>query len=277
MRTRVVRRAVLIGLTILMLTGCGRQIAQLPGDDLLAIGPDQTALAAVRPDYILAAVEAAGGLPTWLQCRRIDLSGVVAAYRPDNSYYLTEHTFTAFPWSEALRITAHEPQAEFTWLMVVDRFELLKGDANLDVSPLAGAYQNYASAVLQVVTAPARLLDRRTQLSRQPFTVQIRGRAYDPIDARFRISSSAGAGTDETSRAAALYWTNGTYYLNRENSLAEMVWLANPLRQDFLIVWGYDYAPVSADGVRVPTKIEIFRSDAEARIGPRLAKIDLVM
>ena len=203
MHTRVIRCAVLIGLMTLTLIGCGRQAARTPegAGGLLAIGPDDTVLAAARPDYILAAIEAAGGLPTWMECRQIDLHGVVTAYRADGSYYLTEHALAAYPWSEALRVSAQEPQSAFVWQMVGDRFERLEGNASLDVSPLAGGYHDYAAAVLQIVTAPARLLDRTTQLSRQPLPVQIRGQNYDPLEARFGAGRSIAEGQKESSFA----------------------------------------------------------------------------
>jgi hypothetical protein len=278
MRTRVIRRVVLIGLATLTLTGCGRQVATAPeGDGLLAIGPEQTTLAAARPEYILSAIEAGGGLPTWMQCKRLDFRAIVAAYRPEGSYYLTEQTFAVFPWSDAVRISAQEPRSAFVWLLVRGRFEQVKGNAALDVSPLAGGYQDYASAVLQIITVPARLLDRTTQLSRQPLGVQIRGQQYDPIDARFGERKEAVGDKIETSSPAETYWTKGIYYQNRHTSLVDMVWLANPARQDFVIVRGYDYTAAAQTGVLIPTKIEVFRSDSEARIGQRFAKIDLAM
>ncbi len=275
MRTRVIRRAVLIGLIVLTLIGCGRQAARTSPDDdgLLAIGPNHASLAAVRPDHVLEAVEAAGGLARWMECRRVDVGGIVAAYRSDNSYYLTEHSFTIYPWSEAIKVSAREPQGRFVWRLARDRFEQAEGIANRDVSPLAGMYQDYASAVLQIVTAPARMLDRRAQLNRQPLPVQIRGQEYDPIDVRFLSREGAAGGAGRASNAAGLYWTEATYYQSRRSSRVEMIWLASPARQDFLVVRGYDYASVA--GVLIPMKIEIFHSDPESRIGQRIATIDL--
>jgi hypothetical protein len=54
-----------------------------------------------------------------------------------------------------------------------------------------------------------------------------------------------------------------------------MIWLANPAAGKFVVVRGYDYAPIVKDGVLVPTKIEVFQSDAEGAQGQRLALIDL--
>lgn len=272
MGTRVTRRAVPIGLLALTLIGCRSQSSSRPGDRL-AVGPDQAALASVRPDYILAAVEAAGGLPTWMQCRQLDFAGIVTAYRPDGGYYLTEHAFAIYPWSEAVTISAREPQSAFVWQAVGDRFERREGDASLDVSPLAGAYQDYATAVLQIVTAPARVLERRAQLSRRPLPLQIRGIEYDAIDAQFAARQAAEG--KRQAPAAEFFWTNATYYQNHRNSRIEMVWLGNPVRRAFLVVRGYDYETASSDGPLIPTQIEIFRSDAEGRIGTRLVKIDL--
>ncbi len=56
-----------------------------------------------------------------------------------------------------------------------------------------------------------------------------------------------------------------------------MIWLGNASKRRFLVVRGYDYAAAAEGGVLIPHKIEIFRSDAEGRIGQRLVKIDLVM
>lgn len=268
MGTRAIRLAAAAGLVTLMLIGCGRQVSRTPdlSDDLLAVGPGQMALASARPAYTLAALEATGGVSAWMDCRRIDLSGVVSAYRPDGSYYMTEHAYMVYPWSEAIRISAQEPRSRFVWRLVGLQFERLEGDPSLDVSPLAGAYQDYAAALLEISTAPVRLMDEQTRLDRRPLPVQIAGRQYDAIDARF------GIGEGGTPSGTPAYWTNATYFLNRESSRVDMVWLANPLRRNFLVVRGYDYAR-AANGVMVPTEIEILRSDAEARLGTRLATI----
>jgi hypothetical protein len=275
---RVFRRTVLIGLLALTLMGCGRQVTKTPRDagDLLATGPDQTTLA-VRPDFVLAAVEAAGGLPAWMQCKQLSHSGIVTIYRPDGSYYLTEHAYTVYPWSNAVRISAREPRSTFVWQMVGGQFRQLEGDRALDVSPLAGAYPDYAAAVLQIMTAPARLLGQATELTRQPLPVQIRGQQYDPIGVRFQAPQAAVGDEKGKTAIAEPYWTNGVYFQNRQSSRVEMIWLAHAARRDYLVVRGYDYAPAAKGGVLVPTKIEIFRSDAEGGIGRRLIKIDLVM
>lgn len=276
MRTRVIRRVVLVGLLIATLTGCGRQVVRTSedGDDLLATTPDLATLP-VRPQYITAAIDAMGGLPAWTRRERLDLRGIVTADRPGGGHYLTEHAFAVYPWSAALRITAREPRSTFVWRVVGGRFELLEGNASLDVSPMAGVYRSYATAMLQILTTPARLLDRGIRLSRQPLPVQIRGQQYDLIDVQFVVGQAAVEEPAATPGMAGRYWTNGTYFQDRQNSRIDMIWLANAARQDFLVVRGYDYA--TRDGVLVPARIELFHSDAERRIGRRFAQIDLAM
>ena len=278
MCTRVFRHTVLIGLTTLMLTGCGRQAAKTPkdGGDLLAVGPDQATLG-VRLNDVLAVVEAAGGLPAWMQCKSVTSNGVVTIYGQDGSYYLTEHAFVAYPWSYAVRISAREPRSAFVWQMAGGHYQQLAGNPALDVSPLAGAYQDYVAAVLQIMTAPARLLEPSTLLTRQPIPVQIRGQQYDPIDARFQARQVAVADKKDKTPPVEAYWTNGIYFQNSQTARVEMIWLANAAQRRFLVVRGYDYAAAAEGGVLIPRKIEIFRSDAEGRIGQRFVKIDLVM
>lgn len=275
MRTRVIRHVVLVGLLTAILTGCGRQVVRTSedGDDLLATTPD-TATLPVRPQYITEAIDAMGGLPAWTRRERLDLRGIVTAEKPDGGHYLTEHIFTVYPWSAALRITAREPRSTFAWRLVQDRFEMVEGDASLNVSPLVGMYRSYATAMLQILTTPARLLDRGIRLSRQPIPVQIRGQHYDLIDVQFAAHQLAVEERAATPGVAERYWTSGTYFQDRQNARIDMIWLANPARRDFLIVRGYDYA--MRGGVLVPARVEVFRSDAERRIGRRFAQIDLV-
>ena len=66
MVARVIRGVVLIVLTGLILTGCGRQVAQDPTRDpaLLATGPDRDSIS-VPPPFVAASIDIVGGLPAW--------------------------------------------------------------------------------------------------------------------------------------------------------------------------------------------------------------------
>lgn len=193
----------------------------------------------------------------------------MTACERDGYFYLTEHDFVLCPWSEAVQVTAHEPRADLTWQVVHGRYHASQADPNADVSPLRGLSRDYADAVLQIATAPVRMLEDTVLLGPRPATTQIAGQWYLPIDAKYREQT----GSKEASTAS--YWTQGIYFQNQDRSLVDMIWLGNPLTHKFLIARGYDYAPSAGTGVLIPTKIEVFQSDSEANIGPRFALVDL--
>jgi hypothetical protein len=277
MITRATRGAVLIALAALTLTGCGRQVAQDPlaGLDLLATGPDQTTLT-TPPPHVTAAMDATGGVAAWTQAKRLTFEAVISAYQPEGGFYLTEHKFDMCPWGNAVQVSAQEPQTGLTCRIMDGQYSLLNGQGKADTSPLSAWYRDYAEAVFLITTAPVRMLDSNTTLLRKPMPVMLSGAWYYPIEAKFEAKQivSKGLGRDKIT-VIQPYWTQGVYYQNQNGSRVDIIWLGNPTTQKFLIVRGYNYAPIVKDGVLVPTKVEVFQSDAEAVQGQRLALIDL--
>ena len=272
-----VKHAVLIGWAAWALTGCARPVAEAPPSDVdaLATSPEREALS-VPPDYVSNLLESSGGLSLWRQQKRLHAGGVVKLYRPDNSFYLTEHDLDVYPWSNAIRIEANEPRSRFVWLLAQGRYEVLEGLPPLDVSPLAGAYQTYADAVLRIVTAPVRLLDQEVELYHEPTPIRISGQWYQRITAKYspvNVVPKTRGGDDASSVES--YWTDGIYFLNRGAGLIDMIWLGNATTQEYLVVRGYDYGERAGRGLRIPSKVEIFRADAEGTIGDRLAQLDV--
>lgn len=274
---RVIQTVVLTVLTTLIVTGCGRRVAKEPSEDLnlLATGPDREALSVPRP-WVTSAFDATGGMATWTWARQLDFDAVVTANRRDGSFYLTEHELAVYPWSDAIRVVAAEPGGSIVWQVVRGQYRMVSGNSQADVSPVSAFYADYAEAVLQIATAPARMLSRDVTLTRRPNRVQIGGQWYDPIEAKFqgRTIVSKEKGREKTV-VIAPHWTDGIYFQNQDRRVVDVVWLANPAAQKFLLVRGYDYAPLTKGGVLVPTKIEIFQSGPEALPGPRLALIDV--
>ena len=277
MCTRVSRRALCIVWAGLVLTGCrwyGAPKAE-PEADLLAVGPDQEALS-IPPDYVSAAIDATGGLSTWIQTKEQRFAAVVAIYADDGSFYLTEHDVAVYPWSNAITISSHEPRAKFTWQLVDGQYDVKQGDTRLDVSPRAQAGRDYAGALLQIATTPARLLAPGIVLSPRPAPVRIQGQWYQPIEAKFPTQKVVVRKKGEEQIVALdPYWTQGVYYQNQKSRLVDLVWLGNPAAQRFLLVRGYDYVPVQEDGVLAPTKIELFRTDSQETFGVRLFQVDV--
>jgi len=276
MITRVTGRAVLVALASLTLAGCGRQARDPSRDlDLLATGPDSATLSAAPP-HVAAAIEATGGVTAWTQCTKLKFDAVVTAYQSDGGFYLTRHRFYVCPWGDAIQVSAPEPQNGFACRIVEGRYQRLDGEDKVDVSPLSAFYRDYAEAVLQITTAPARMLSDGATLLRKPMPVMISGAWYFPIEAKYpaRQIAAKGAGREKTT-VVEPYWTQGIYFQNQAGSLIDTIWLGNPNTQRFLVVRGYNYARIVSNGVLIPTKIEIFQSDVEAVQGQRLALIDL--
>jgi len=283
MVARVISGAVVVVVAVVTLTGCGRQASRRSAPDLslLATGPDRQVLPTIRPG-VSEALDAAGGLAAWKQCTRIEAGATVTACARDGCFYLTEQDFVICPWSDAIQVTAREPRAAFAWQVVGGQYYPPRADPNLDVSPLQGVRGDYAEAVLQIVTAPVRMLDDGVVLTPRPAVSQIDGQWYLPIDVAYRGAAENlktrrtgnGANTGvETFRPT--YWTQSVYFQDQRRPLVNMIWLGDPDAHKFLVVRGYNYARPAAGGVLIPTKIEVFQSDADASIGPRLALIDL--
>lgn len=277
MTTRVTRGVVVIALAMLTLTGCGRQVTQdsNTGLDLPATGPAQETMP-TPPPHVVAAMDATGGLAAWTRAQRLTFKGVVSAYRPDGDFYLTEHTFNVCPWSDAIQVSGLEPQSGLTCRIVAGQYRRMDREGKADVSPLNACYPDYVGAVLEITTTPVRMLDGNVTLLRKPMPVMISGAWYYPIEAQFKPTEivAKGLGRDKVT-VIEPYWTQGIYFQNQNGSHVDIIWLGNPAAARFLLVRGYNYAPIAADGVQVPTKIEIFQSDADAVQGQRLALVDL--
>jgi hypothetical protein len=244
MLAKGVRWAALIALAVASVTGCQTRTSTSPKVD-----PDAS--------QATSTMDAAGGLATWRQCRQFEVTGVVIAYQEDDSVYLTEHTFHVSPWSHVISISAHEPQSNYVWQLVGHQFLEAEGDPKLDVSQLRQDYQDYAEAILEIMTAPVRLLEWDAKPAVNPTVPMIGGRPYDVIEA----GSPTGV--------------ERAYYRDENSSQIDMIWLADKDRTHFMMVRGYDYASLPPAGVQVPTKIELFRSDPSRQIGFRLAQIDV--
>lgn len=277
MCTRVSRRAVVLALTVVALTGCGRQTAEevTPTVEMLAVGPDEGALAP-RPEYVKAAVDAGGGPATWRRCKRIGVEAVVTIYGQDGSFYLTEQDIDVYPWSRAIQIAAQEPRGTCVSLLAEGQYRLIEGDHSLDVSGLGVSHRDYAEAVLEIMTTPARVLARDVALTRRPEPMRTAGQWYHLMEATYapteRVSKEKGR---TTVVVVEPYWAQGIYYQNRDRSLIDTIWLANAAKGRSILVRGYDYTPVEDGGVLVPTKVEIFQADSQATPGRRLVQIDV--
>lgn len=280
----------LIVVTAFVVSGCQQRKKR----DVTATEPNIEPLVFIA-DYASDTIKATAGMDVWMKTKKLELVGVVTIYegsreegsQPDNSFYLTEHHFEIYPWLNSIKISAQEPQSRFVWQLSEGRLSLLEGDTKLDVAPTGllsktetgVTYRDYADAILNVITAPVRLVDESVGFIKEPGPVKMEGRWYYPIAQTYpapRPTSEEGRGTNDEGRAAAQpYWSKVVFFQNKDNSLIDMVWFAKIDQKKFLAVRGYDYEEIEKGGILAPTKIEIFTTDARAVLEQRVVKIDL--
>jgi len=247
---------------VLAFTFAGCQQEQQQEEVVLAAAPEPASVS-VSSDYAAQAIEAAGGLDAWTKARGLRLDCVVTLYQPDGSYYLSQQSYQVYPWSNSIQISAAEPEGAILWQLSRGQFEVLQGSSEID--ELSGAVPGrcLAATILNIVTAPARLLDDSVQFGRQDSAVKIQGQWYYPIDRQTRSGILSG---ERMAKAV--------FYQNRDNSLIDLLQMGCAETGKSLAVRGYDYDQIEKGGPLVPTRIEIFTTDSQGGSQARLVKID---
>jgi hypothetical protein len=253
----------LILIAVFVFTGCEQK--QNEDADVMTRAPDVEAVS-TPSEEAAGAFKAAGGLSTWMETAKLQLDCVVTFYQPDGSYYLTEQSYVVRPWLNSIQISAEEPQGAFIWKYSKGRFNVLRGAGQIDALPEAVPSRCFAEVILNIITAPARFLDDSVEFSPNPNPVKIQGKWYYPIE---RQSKGIFARVSEA-----------VFYQDRDSSLVDMIRLAclntgAARERTIQYVRGYDYEEVEKEGPLVPTRIEIFESDARDRSQKRVVKIDV--
>ncbi|MGD8500353.1 MAG: hypothetical protein PVJ86_06880, partial [Phycisphaerales bacterium] len=134
--------------------------------EVLARGPDFETIS-VPSDYAARAIEAAGGFNAWTKAKEVHLDCVVTFYQPDGSFYLTQQRYVVYPWSNAIQISAREPQGSFVWQLSKGQFDVLEGSAQAVELPIAAPSRCFAEVILNIITAPVRFLDGSVEFAEQ--------------------------------------------------------------------------------------------------------------
>jgi hypothetical protein len=198
--------------------------------------------------------------------------GVVTFYEPEGSFYLTEQHYEIYPWSNSIRISSKEPASrpdysgvkrpcggEIIWELTDGSF-IVEGDSGVSSGLPAGLSERaFAEAVLFIMTAPVRFLDKSVSFIEETKPVKKEGLWYFPIE---RMDSGV-----------LPYRSKVVFYQNKDNSLVDTIWFSNA-EGLFLSIRGYDYYEGGQGGVLVPTKVEISRTDKYGVVQERLVQID---
>jgi len=247
---------------VFVLAGCGQK--QKEDVDVLVSAPE---VEAIWPpsEEAARAINATGGLDAWKNTTMLELDCVVTFYRPDGSFYLTEQRYEVHPWLNSIQISADEPQGAFVWKLSNGQFDVLQGAGQIEALPKAVPSRCFAEVILNIITVPARFLDGSAEFSKQSTPVKMQGKWYYPINRQGKSYAAEISGA--------------VFYQDRDSSVVDMIRLAcsnsgaagdKPIQY----VRGYDYREVEKAGPLVPTRIEIFETDARDRTQKRLVKID---
>lgn len=262
MRNRISEIICLVLVAVFVLAGCGQKHKE--DVDVLARGQEVEAIS-TPSEEAARAIEATGGLNAWKKTTKLQLDCVVTFYQPDGSFYLTEQLYEVHPWFNSIQISADEPQGTFVWKLSNGQFNVLRGAGQIDALPKAVPSRCFAEVILNIITAPARFLDGSVEFTKQSTPVKMQGKWYYPIDRQ---------GKDLTARIS-----DAVFYQDRDSSLVDMIRLAclntgATREKPIQYVRGYDYEVVEKGAPLVPTRIEIFETDARDRSQKRLVKID---
>ena len=262
MRNRISELVCLVLVAVFVLAGCWQK--QKEDVDVPAMAPEVEAIS-VPSDEAARAIDATGGLNAWKNTKMLQLDCVVTFYRPDGSFYLTEQRYEVHPWLNSIQISADEPQGVFVWKLSNGQFNVLRGPGQIDALPKAMPSRCFAEVILNIITAPARFLDGSVEFSKQSAPVKMQGKWYYPINRQ---------GKDLT-----VSLSEAVFYQDRDSSLVDMIRLAclssgAAREKPIQYVRGYDYQEVEKGAPLVPTRIEIFETDARDRTQKRLVKID---
>jgi len=215
-------------------TGCQRKYKE-DVVEVLDSGPNLEAIS-VPPDYVVRAIEAAGGWNAWTGMKELQLDCVVTFDQPDGSFHLTEQHHVVYPWSNSIQISAWEPQGAFVWQLSKGKFDVLQDSGQSHALPVVIGSSHYAEMILSIITIPARFLDESAGFSKEATALKIQGQWYYPIT---RQSISVVGAELESEPARPL--SKAVFYQDRDSSLVDMILFDYMSGDDFLAVRGYDY------------------------------------
>ncbi|MHC4322931.1 MAG: hypothetical protein ACYSUX_01515 [Planctomycetota bacterium] len=261
MRNRILETISLVLAAVFILAGCKQQQQDVNVMELA----QEADVISVPSDEAMRATEATGGLNAWKKTAKLQLDCVVTFYRPDGSSYLTEQRYEVDPWLNSIQISADEPQGAFVWQFSDGQFNVLQGAGQIDELPSAVPSSCFAEGILDIITAPVRFMDGSVEFSERSEPVRIQGKWYYPINRQEKVFTG---GISEA-----------VFYQDRDSSVVDMIRLTctgTGLARDRKVqyVRGYDYESAEKGTPSIPTRIEIFETDARDRTQKRLVKID---
>lgn len=242
----------------IVLAGCEKTVEKEDSD--LAIDP-MAKVIVMPPEFASLAIDKTGGLEAWGKVRQLQLQCIVTFYDVNAGYYLTEQKVDVFPWSDSIVIAGTELRKAYKWQLSRGKFDILQGTGQLSnfKNQIPSSY--FAEAILDIVTAPVRFMDKSFVYARNSTEVNIQGRLCYPI----KIDKSSGNVSNN----------NTVFYQNKADSRIDMALLTNTSDDTSFLVCGYDYNEINDKGILVPNRIEIYLADENGIVQRQLFRIDV--
>ena len=246
-------------LMFIVLAGCEKNIEKT--DSKLAIDPIAEKVT-MPPEFAYLAIEQAGGMEAWGKVRHLQVNCIVTFFDEEEGSYLTEQKCDVYPWSDSITIAGTESREVYKWQLSEGKFKTLKGVEKLNNFKNQIESECYAQAILNLVTAPVRFMDKSFVYSRDTEEVNIQGRWYCPIRIPAQDTKSDIPGFKTI------------FYQNKADSLVDMILLTCD-DEEYFLVCGYDYMEVKDTDISIPTRIEIHAADKQGFARRQLFRIDV--
>ena len=248
-------------LILFVLTGCIKEYES--EINTLALEP-QAKMISVPTDYFIYSIEAVGGLDNWGKIKQLDFDCLVTYYQSNGSFYFTEQHYDIYPWSNSIQISGEEPQGRYIWQLSQGQFHILEDNEKIRNSIVSNSNSCFAEAILNIFTIPARLLDNSYDFTRGNAPISVHGKLYYPVTRQNR--NVGGNSFDES---------NAVFYQDTNNYVVDMIWFVCQNRDGFILVRGYDYMEVENRDIYIPSRIEIFGTDAQGMSQNKLIRIEI--
>ncbi|MBN1975272.1 MAG: hypothetical protein JW787_16635 [Sedimentisphaerales bacterium] len=245
----------------IVLTGCEKSVKQ---DDVGLAKEPLAEMLALPSEFASQALEQTGGLEAWGKVRQLRLDCIVTFYNKDAGYYLTEQRYEIYPWSNSVVVSGKESKDSYKWQLSKGKFDILEGTGQLRNFNNQIDSGCFAEAILNLVTAPTKFLDKSMVYTRDTTDVNIQGRWCYPITMNPAGGSVSSASVNNT-----------VFYQNRAGSLVDMILMTCGGDNASFLVCGYDYKKVKGKDVSVPNRIEIHLAGKDNISQRQLFRIDV--
>ena len=180
---------------------------------------------------------------------------LVTYYQGANADYFSEQKHTIRPGSGAIDMTASEPGGTFRWQLARGAYESSRPTATVAAAPADVIDRDIVVAILSAFNASAGYYDSESVTKSDK--IRIDGKWYLPIQLGNIVVPSATI----------------TLLQSLQDGAIDFVWVHNTQTNAVTTGHAYNMAWLKAAGTFVPTKIDIFRREADATADKKILQV----